>query len=54
VLPFRCAGFQAGFHFHPAPSDARAPGQRRTLQCLRNKVLVFLGDSVMRELFTEW
>ena len=54
VLPLRCPGFQAGFRFHPAPGDARAPGQRRTLQCLRDKVLVFLGDSVMRELFTEW
>ena len=54
VLPLRCPGFQAGFRFHPAPGDARAPGQRRTLQCLRDKVLIFLGDSVMRELFTEW
>ena len=54
VLPLRCPGFQAGFRFHPAPGDARAPGQRRTLQCLRDKVIVFLGDSVMRELFTEW
>ena len=54
VLPLRCPGFQAGFRFHPAPGDTRTPGQRRTLQCLRNKVLVFLGDSVMRELFTEW
>ena len=47
VLPLRCPGFQAGFRFHPAPGDARAPG-------LRDKVIVFLGDSVMRELFTEW
>jgi hypothetical protein len=59
VLPLRCPGFRAGFRFHPAPGDARpgdarAPGQRRTLQCLRDKVIVFLGDSVMRELFTEW
>ena len=53
VLPLRCPGFQAGFRFHPAP-DARAPGQRRTWQCLRDKVIVLLGDSVMRELFTEW
>ena len=54
VLPLRCPGFQAGFRFHPAPGDARAPGQQRTRQCLRDKVIVFLGDSVMRELFTEW
>ena len=32
----------------------RTPGQQRTLECLRDKVIVFLGDSVMRELFTEW
>ena len=57
VLPLRCPGFKTNFRFHPAPGDARgprAPGQQRTLACLRNKVIVFLGDSVMRELFTEW
>tara|TARA_B100000795_G_scaffold22769_1_gene15259 strand:+ start:190 stop:696 length:507 start_codon:yes stop_codon:yes gene_type:complete len=58
VLPLRCPGFQTGFRFHPAPppdgDGASTPGQQRTLQCLRDKVIVFLGDSVMRELFTEW
>ena len=58
VLPLRCPGFQTGFRFHPAPppdgDGASTPGQQRTLECLRDKVIVFLGDSVMRELFTEW
>ena len=58
VLSRRCPGFHKGFQFHPAPAPdgdgARAPGQQRTLECLRDKVIVFLGDSVMRELFTEW
>ena len=58
VLPLRCPGFAKGFRFHPAPppegDGASTPGQQRTLECLRDKVIVFLGDSVMRELFTEW
>ena len=54
VLPLRCPRFETDFRFHLAPAVAASPARTRSRRCLRNKVLLFLGDSVMRELFGEW
>jgi hypothetical protein len=54
VLARRCPRFASHFRFHPPPGTPAFTRVRRSRDCLRDKRIVFLGDSVMRELFGEW